>query len=230
MKHKQPESSRISAKLVAGVGAIAAVLAGGRGGADAPKTNATTRPDAPGSAAYRSAVQKTAQMISDPTAQRMARQHGLDILNLTWEDTGRYKGSSVGPNISDMTIQVATRNPQTRQLEVTAMPVIRYPNFSDITCDIDPRDFTLLVGNQASGGSEILRRVSLYEFLQEPTAFLTIRPRGTAAKRKACSRPNVTARRWYPRRRVFCRFPGRARLRSTRSCSTTRVTPKIPPC
>jgi hypothetical protein len=30
----------------------------------------------------------------------------LQILNLTWEDTARFKGSAVGPNISDMTIQV----------------------------------------------------------------------------------------------------------------------------
>lgn len=50
------------------------------------------------------------------------------------------------------------------------MPVIRTPNFSDITTDIDPRDFTLLVGNQ-TGGS--LKRVSLYDFLSTPTRFLS---------------------------------------------------------
>jgi hypothetical protein len=39
-----------------------------------------------------------------------ASQLGLKILNITWEDTGRYKGSSVGPNISDMSIQVGFKN------------------------------------------------------------------------------------------------------------------------
>ncbi len=29
---------------------------------------------------------------------------GLDIMNVTWEDTGRSAFSCVGPNISDMTL------------------------------------------------------------------------------------------------------------------------------
>ena len=190
MQHKQSKSSKISAKVTAVAGAIAAVLTGGKGVADIPKTNATTHPDAPSSAAYRSAVQKTAGMVSDSTAQRTARQHGLDILNLTWEDTGRFKSSSVGPNISDMTIQVAARNPQTHQLDVTCMPVIRCPNFSDKTCDLDPRDFELLVGNQASGSEGSLKRVSLYEFLQEPTAFLTHPASWSGNKAKSLLAPN----------------------------------------
>ena len=82
-------------------------------------------------AAYQQAIQETALMVSDPEAQRLAALHALQILNLTWEDTGRYKGSAVGPNISDMTIQVALKDPKTQQLAVTCMPVIRYPNFAD---------------------------------------------------------------------------------------------------
>jgi hypothetical protein len=57
------------------------------------------------------------------------------------------------------------------------MPVIRYSNFSDRSCDLDPRDFTILVGNQSirtrSGHDDTLRRISLYDFLQEPTAYLS---------------------------------------------------------
>src|SRR5438046_7294373 len=87
-------------------------------------------------------------MVSDSHAARLARTHGLNILNLTWEDTGRFKGSAVGPNISDMTIQVAAAEPASDRLRITCMPVIRYPNFSDRSCDLDPRDFTILVGNQ----------------------------------------------------------------------------------
>ncbi len=140
----------------------------------------STHPVAPHSPEYRQAVQRTAQMTDDAHARRLAKRDGLDILSLTWEDTGRYDNSAVGPNISDMTIQVATSDPRTGRIQATCMPVIRYPNFSDKTCDLDPRDFTLLVGNQTAHGtpdagaaSYPLRRVSLYDFLQEPTAFLS---------------------------------------------------------
>lgn len=119
---------------------------------------------------YQGAIAKTAAMTNDAKARQMAQKLGLDILNVTWEDTGRYKDSSVGPNISDMTIQVAARDPRTEKLDITAMPVIRQPNFSDVTADIDPREFTLLVGNQANRN---LKRVSLSDFLNAPTAFMT---------------------------------------------------------
>ena len=119
---------------------------------------------------YQGAIEKTAAMTGDAKAQQMAQKLGLDILNVTWEDTGRYQNSSVGPNISDMTIQVAARDPKTEKLDISAMPVIRQPNFSDVTADIDPREFTLLVGNQANRD---LKRVSLADFLNKPTAFMT---------------------------------------------------------
>ena len=134
---------------------------------------------------YQGAIHKTAAMTYDARAQQMARKLGLDILNLTWEDTGRYENSSVGPNISDMTIQVAARDPRTEKLDVAAMPVIRQPNFSDVTADIDPRDFTLLVGNQAN---RALKRVSLADFLKSPTAFMT-RPWKWASDTKTLSAP-----------------------------------------
>ncbi|HVK03698.1 MAG TPA: hypothetical protein VM490_09495, partial [Armatimonadaceae bacterium] len=118
---------------------------------------------------YREAVTRTAGMAQDPGARDIARRHGFDVLNLTWEDTGRYKNSAVGPNISDMTIQVTARDGR-ENLSVACMPVIRYPNFSDKSCDLDPRDFTLLVGNEKG---RALRRLSLYEFLENPTAHLS---------------------------------------------------------
>ena len=157
-----------------GLGA-AAVASSGRG-ADLPLdgTRLTTHPKAPATAEYAAVVRATADMVNNPGASRVARRHSLDILNLTWEDTGRYKDSAVGSNISDMTIQVGARDARTGALTITAMPVIRYPNFSDKTCDIDPRDFTLLVGNERpNGGTGALQRVSLHDFLQMPTAYLT---------------------------------------------------------
>src|SRR5688500_15501639 len=129
-----------------------------------------TKRTPPATREYISTIHKTAQMVGDQQAQQLAQRHGLNILNVTWEDTGRYKGSAVGPNISDMTIQVGAQDPQTRQFSVTCMPVIRHPNFSDVSCDIDPHEFTLLVGNHKG---RPLKRVSLYEFLAEPTNYLS---------------------------------------------------------
>lgn len=120
-------------------------------------------------ASYKKAIEKTAAMTRDGNAQQLAKKHDLQILNVTWEDTGRYKGSAVGPNISDMTIQVV-RNHEGRKPEITCMPVIRFPNFRDKSADLDPRDFTLLVGNH---GGEDLKRISLYDFLENPTEYLS---------------------------------------------------------
>jgi len=134
---------------------------------------------------YREAIRKTAGMVSDGNAQRLANKYGLNVLNLTWEDTGRYKNSSVGPNISDMTIQVGLQNPRSGDFEVTAMPVIRFPNFSDLTTDLDPRDFTLLVGNEKGRN---LQRISLYDFIATPTQFLS-NPREWKSSKKTLLAP-----------------------------------------
>lgn len=119
---------------------------------------------------YWNVVDSTAKMVEDGRAQQSARRLGLDILNLTWEDTGRFKGSAVGPNISDMTIQVIDQVRGRGEVRTRAMPVIRFPNFSDVTCDIDPREFTVLVGNHKDAP---LRRVSLYDVLEDPTRFMS---------------------------------------------------------
>ncbi|MCW5937436.1 MAG: hypothetical protein KIT11_09035 [Fimbriimonadaceae bacterium] len=119
--------------------------------------------------AYEQAVRKTAAMVGDQDARRFANAHKLDLLNVTWEDTGRYKNSSVGPNISDMTIQVGLDRGRD-QVERFLMPVIRFPNFEDKTGEMDPRDFTLLVGNE-KGRS--LKRASLYDVLADPARYLS---------------------------------------------------------
>jgi hypothetical protein len=74
---------------------------------------------------YADVIRLTETMVSDPESQQLARKYGLQILNLTWEDTARYKGSSVGPNISNMTIQVQRAVPGSDRYELTCMPVIR---------------------------------------------------------------------------------------------------------
>lgn len=116
------------------------------------------------------AVRQTVEMVSDNAAKRLAGNHGLNIVNVTWEDTGRYKNSSVGPNISDMTLQVQLRDPDTDSLSLHCLPVIRHPNFSDKTADLSPEEFHLLVGNESG---EELKRVSLREYLLAPRNFMS---------------------------------------------------------
>jgi len=98
------------------------------------------------------------------------QQFGLDILNLTWEDTSRYKNSAVGLNISDMTIQVQHQDPKTRAHKLSLMPVIRYPNFLDKSVDVRLDQLFLLVGNQKG---KPLQRVSLKNFLGDPRRYLS---------------------------------------------------------
>src|ERR1700680_3905690 len=108
-------------------------------------------------------------MVNARDSQKLARRHALQILNLTWEDTARYKGSAVGPNISDMTIQVQRPVPGGDRYELTCMPVIRYPNFSDLSADIVPEHFFVLVGNEK--GSP-LEKVTLRQFLSDLRRYL----------------------------------------------------------
>ncbi|MCA9776770.1 MAG: hypothetical protein KC800_08645 [Candidatus Eremiobacteraeota bacterium] len=132
-------------------------------------------------ASFRQVIAQTAAMVGDQTARDLAGAHGLQILNVTWEDTGRYKGSSVGPNISDMTLQTQLRDPKTDELSLTCLPVIRYDNFSDKTADVDLNDFFLLVGNE---NGDDTHRVSLYDYLDSPRKFMT-NPDSWSGKQKS---------------------------------------------
>jgi hypothetical protein len=118
---------------------------------------------------YQEVLQKTVAMTEDKRAQATAAKFGLQILNVTWEDTARYDNSAVGPNISDMTIQVQHRIGDSDRFELICMPVIRFPNFSDVSGDISPDDFFLLVGNE---GGRPLEKITLRELLADVRAHL----------------------------------------------------------
>jgi hypothetical protein len=120
--------------------------------------------------AYLEAVQKTAAMVMDADTQRLAETYGLHVVNVTWEDTGRYYNSAVGPNISDVTIQVQHQNPRSGDNDLTLMPVIRYPNFSDLSADMSPDRFYLLVGNEKG---EAPVSISLSEYLSDLRRYLS---------------------------------------------------------
>jgi hypothetical protein len=101
-------------------------------------------------------------IVSDKSTQDLLHSYGLNASHITWEDTGRSKGSCWGPNITDLTMLVK----QDRRL----MPVIRKPNFGDLTHDVPIEAFRLCVGNESSVPSEG-RVVSLKDYLSNLQAY-----------------------------------------------------------
>jgi hypothetical protein len=118
---------------------------------------------------YSQVIQQTTGMVRDKAVQRLAQKHGLHVLDVTWEDTARFDFSAVGPNISDMTIQVQHQIPGREDFELSCMPVIRYPNFSDVSGDISPDEFFVLVGNEKG---QPLEKITLRELLGNLRAYL----------------------------------------------------------
>jgi hypothetical protein len=118
---------------------------------------------------YEVVVSDVAEMVSDGDAQRLVAEHGLQILNVMWEDTGRWEGSSVGPNISDVTIEVEADG--SRYL----MPVIRYDNFTDKTGDVKLDKLFIPVGNEDGG---TLKTISLKKFLDAPGDYMSLPRKG----------------------------------------------------
>ncbi|MCC7070012.1 MAG: hypothetical protein IT383_01735 [Deltaproteobacteria bacterium] len=131
--------------------------------------------DAATLAAFRQAISSVVAMPSDGALQSRANRLGLNVLNVMWEDTGRSAGSSVGPNISDVTLQV--REPVGGGTRTHLLPVIRFPNFSDKTADVPADKLWIKVGNQHKGAqvvtvplTEVL--ANLREYLSDPDSVL----------------------------------------------------------
>jgi hypothetical protein len=115
-------------------------------------------------------IARVENMPNDQSLLNRARRYGLDVVNLTWEDTGRYEGSSVGPNISDLTLQV--REPLGAGQDRThLLPVVRYPNYSDKTGDIAMNKIWIKVGNQSNRSTPVA--VPLSEVLSNMRAYLS---------------------------------------------------------
>lgn len=124
---------------------------------------------------YRDVVEKASLLSSDIKIQKMVQKLGLSLVNVMWEDTGRAQNSALGPNISDVTIQshveyMDSEDNKKVTISPVAMPVIRYPNFSDKTADLSPNDFYLMVGNEK--GQE-LRPITLAEYLENFREYLS---------------------------------------------------------
>jgi hypothetical protein len=146
------------------------------GGAQSPEALEQARRQA--IARYNTMIRRVAQMPDSERVVERSRRHGLDVLNVLWEDTGRWEGSSVGPNISDVTIEVELKNTEQGQRTRTAlMPVLRFPNFSDRTGDVRTDRIWLPIGNQAQG-DQPLHKITLAEFLKSPELFLSLPDEG----------------------------------------------------
>jgi hypothetical protein len=120
---------------------------------------------------YWTTVQRVAGMTSDDGLYTRVNARGLDLLDVMWEDTGRSEGSALGPNITDLTLQVRRKDPQ-GQWHTAVMPVIRFPNFSDKTGDVKADDFFLRVGNEKDSGTD-LETVKLTEVLKDVRKYMS---------------------------------------------------------
>jgi hypothetical protein len=135
--------------------------------------------------AYTRVVERVAAMVRDGDLSARVSRRGLHLVNVAWEDTGRAEGSAIGPNISDFTLQVrhavAARSavapwfqddapPPLTRWETTLMPVIRPPNFTDVTGDVPASLFFVRVGN--ASGKE-LRTVPLLDVIRDLGRFAT---------------------------------------------------------
>jgi hypothetical protein len=117
---------------------------------------ATVRPN------FDTTISTVEGMTWNPKAQRLAKKHGLSLVNVTWEDTGRNKGSSWGPNISDMTIGVRDDSGQ-----LHPMPVFRFDNFNDKTADIKADSMFIRTGNEDGEPLEPTKLVDLLANVQD---------------------------------------------------------------
>lgn len=109
-------------------------------------------------------------MTRDADLGRRVASRGLSVVNVAWEDTGRASGSALGPNISDLTLQVRYSADDGRQ-RTALMPVIRFPNFTDRTGDVRASRLFVRVGNQRDKQS--LQTRKLGDVLRNLRAFLS---------------------------------------------------------
>lgn len=119
--------------------------------------------------AYQETINKVVGMVNDSDLQRRVHQRRLSVVNVAWEDTGRAEGSSLGPNISDLSLQVR-RKDENGNFASAVMPVIRFPNFTDRTGDVPADRFFIRVGNEQKP-SQSLRSVPLTDVLKNLKAF-----------------------------------------------------------
>ncbi|MCE9575879.1 MAG: hypothetical protein K8W52_22200 [Deltaproteobacteria bacterium] len=164
---------RISLRVVAATAALLTPLAPMLPAVAAPPMP-TGDPMVVAPAPYESIVASVAEMVSDGDTVEMVHGKGLDLVNVMWEDTGRYEDSAVGPNISDVTIEVQGGGAGSGR-RTYLMPVMRNANFADKTADVKLDKIFLPVGNQRGAK---LKTITLRQFLADPGAYLSLPRKG----------------------------------------------------
>ncbi len=106
-------------------------------------------------------IKQLSAIFKDKQLNQYAHKHGLVINSTSWEDTARTKNSCYGPNISDMTLVVN---------DFDKMPMIRKPNYQDITTDMKAESFLLPIGNE---NDTPLKRISLKQYLENASEYLS---------------------------------------------------------
>jgi hypothetical protein len=101
--------------------------------------------------------------------RRELKRFDLDMVNVSWNDAGRAKNSSVGMQIADVQLVALTQS-EDGQYQTFPQPVVRPGNFKDITTDIDLEKVMIPVGN--AWGAPLFA-VPLKLILQNPSAFLS---------------------------------------------------------
>ena len=109
-------------------------------------------------------IVKVTNMVSyDSKANKLAKKAGLNINYVSWEDCARDKGSCWGPCISDMTLKV----------NESCMPVMRQPNYTDKTWDVEMTKIPIVIGNHTINKDEELETISLKDYLSNFSDFMT---------------------------------------------------------
>lgn len=77
---------------------------------------------------------------------------GYVVVTVAWEDTSRSKGSSVGRNITDMTLRLP---------DGALCPVVRPPNFADVTFDHSMHKINMVHNGAVTTLYEVLKEMDL---------------------------------------------------------------------
>jgi hypothetical protein len=122
-------------------------------------------------------VKRVCNMVSDTQSQHLVDKYGLTIDNVTWEDNARYANSVWGPCITGTIVSQSDTNIQDMTLQLQSpsakLPVIRHPNFTDLTWDVPLDQIPLIVGNEVDKTEEIRYSVTLKEYLTNLRTYLT---------------------------------------------------------
>jgi len=99
-------------------------------------------------------LENVCHLSCDAQTVRLAGEHGLSVVDVAWEDMARYPHSSVGSNITDVTLRAKGY--------AGRCSIIRRPNYRDETCDFPIDKFRVKVGNK---DGHYLRDVSFRDYL-----------------------------------------------------------------